>query len=66
MGGYQGAPLFTNEFFMPKTGYTALDIGCGRADILGYMQDINYWGFDISEPYIKRAKDYFGDRGQFR
>jgi len=43
-----------------------LDIGCGPADILAYLPNIEYWGFDISEQYIERAGNAFGTRGHFR
>lgn len=66
MGAHEVRDFFVKEFVRPEIGDKVLDVGCGPADILDYMPDINYWGFDISEPYIKKARDQFGDRGQFR
>jgi SAM-dependent methyltransferase len=43
-----------------------LDIGCGPADILSYLPDIEYLGYDISEAYIARARAIFGQRGSFQ
>lgn len=42
-----------------------LDIGCGPADILAYLPDVDYSGFDISDAYIERAKMRFAQRGRF-
>ena len=42
-----------------------LDVGCGPADILAYLPNVDYWGFDISEAYIERAGNAFGTRGHF-
>jgi len=42
-----------------------LDIGCGPAEILDYLPDVEYWGFDISEPYIAQAQKRYGTRGRF-
>jgi SAM-dependent methyltransferase len=42
-----------------------LDIGCGPAEILAYLPDVDYRGFDISETYVARARKRFGSRGQF-
>ena len=50
----------------PKPGMDILDIGCGPADILEYLPNTNYWGFDISAPYIEQARSRFGNRGNFQ
>ena len=42
-----------------------LDIGCGPAEILAFLPELEYHGFDISESYIQNAKDRYGDRGIF-
>ena len=39
-----------------------LDIGCGPADILAHLPHVEYYGFDISELYIQRARARFADR----
>lgn len=56
---------FVSRFVRPFPGMTLLDIGCGPADILEHLPDVDYWGFDISEAYIKRAERRFGQRGRF-
>jgi SAM-dependent methyltransferase len=42
-----------------------LDIGCGPADILGYLPSVEYTGFDASESFIAEAKRRWGTRGKF-
>lgn len=49
----------------PKPGDRLLDIGCGTADILEYLPDVEYVGFDQSERYIKHARARWGTRGRF-
>ena len=53
------------EFIQPFAGMRVLDIGCGPADILAYLPQVEYWGFDISADYIARAQARFGERGRF-
>ena len=42
-----------------------MDIGCGPGELLSYLPEMEYWGFDISETYIEHAKGKFGARGSF-
>lgn len=65
MGAKQGWTLFVNRYVRPKDGNTILDIGCGPADIVEYLPKVDYWGFDISEEYIRKAKIKYGQRGRF-
>src|SRR3954451_4683733 len=54
------------EFLRPTPGMRLLDIGCGTAEILRFLPPgVEYWGFDISAPYIEAANARFGDRGHF-
>lgn len=54
-----------NQYIQPKPGEKILDIGCGPGDILEFMPNVNYTGFDISPEYIEAAKKRFGDKGRF-
>jgi SAM-dependent methyltransferase len=56
---------FVNEYLRPEAGQRILDIGCGPADILPYLLDVEYVGVDLSPQYIASARRRFGDRGQF-
>lgn len=58
--------IIVDNYIKPFKGCSILDIGCGPADILGYMpEQINYYGFDLSHEYIQTAKNNYGDRGHF-
>lgn len=53
------------RYYRPQRGDRVLDIGCGPADMLAYLPDVQYVGFDMSAKYIRAAQRRFGDRGQF-
>ncbi len=65
MGTHRLRIRFVEEFVRPVSGCSILDIGCGPADILAYLPEVNYCGFDISNEYIAQAKKRFGLRGRF-
>ena len=66
MGARQGWLRFVNEHVRPVAGDRILDIGCGPADILDYLPEVDYWGFDVSAAYIETAGRKFGGKGTFR
>lgn len=65
MGAHKARQKFVANFVKPFPGMKVLDIGCGPADILTYLPDVDYWGFDISEAYISQARTKYGERGKF-
>ncbi len=46
-------------------GDRILDVGCGTADILDHLPEVDYLGFDSSDRYVDAARERFGDRGRF-
>ncbi len=57
-----------NEYIRPFNGMNILDIGCGPADMLSFLNEnkkIDYIGFDANEKNIEAAKTKFGNQGQF-
>jgi SAM-dependent methyltransferase len=56
---------YINKYIRPQAGDRILDIGCGPADILDYLPDVEYLGFDMEKKYIDAALKKFGNRGQF-
>jgi 2-polyprenyl-3-methyl-5-hydroxy-6-metoxy-1,4-benzoquinol methylase len=66
MGAHKARQRFVANWVRPLAGMKILDVGCGPADILAFLPDVDYWGFDISESYIDQAKTRFGQRGQFK
>ena len=64
-GRISSGELCLADSFVRFPRMAILDIGCGPADILAYLPDVNYWGFDISEAYIERARNASGRGGVF-
>lgn len=52
-------------FIRARNGDRVLDIGCGPGDILTFLPDVEYVGFDMSQDYIDAARKRFGSRGKF-
>ncbi len=65
MGAHGVWRRFVKEYVRPFPGAAMLDIGCGPANMLSYMPDVDYWGFDISQAYVDQATRKFGRRGHF-
>lgn len=65
LGGSSGKVTHVNEYIRPHVGDKVLDIGCGPAEIIEYMPDVDYLGVDLSEDYIAHAKSKYGKKGRF-
>src|SRR4051812_32007526 len=57
--------VYLDEYVRPCPKERVLDIGCGPADILSFLPEVNYTGVDISPEYIESAKAKFGAKGRF-
>jgi SAM-dependent methyltransferase len=64
-GGARNRRWLQREFIRARPGERILDVGCGTGEFLSVLPDVDYTGFDISEPYIRSAKARWGHRGQF-
>jgi SAM-dependent methyltransferase len=56
---------FVENILKIKSGSRVLDIGCGTAPLLKYMQDVTYVGFDVSSKYIEQAKRTYSGNATF-
>ncbi|NER93867.1 MAG: class I SAM-dependent methyltransferase [Symploca sp. SIO1B1] len=65
IGGSSCRTEFVHKYVSPKPGDKILDIGCGPGDIVPYLPDVEYIGFDASLKYIKTAQAKYGHLGQF-
>lgn len=65
MGAHKGRQRFVKNDIKPFAGMKILDIGCGPADILAYLPQVEYYGYDISDSYIMQARSRFKDKGNF-
>lgn len=57
--------VYLNEYVRPVTGEKVLDVGCGPADVLQYLPEVDYTGVDISAEYIESAKEKYGKGRRF-
>jgi len=65
LGATRKRNIQRDDYIRPFKGMKIFDIGCGPADILHHLQDVEYLGADLSEAYIGKAKDKYGDKGEF-
>jgi len=57
--------IYVRDYVRPVPGQKIFDIGCGPGDILDYLPEMDYTGFDISPEYIASARKRFGNRARF-
>ncbi len=68
MGFLAGANTYltlVNEYIQPTPGCSVLDVGCGPAAILEFLQDVKYIGLDHNPNYIATATKKYGSKGTF-
>jgi SAM-dependent methyltransferase len=65
VGNDKTRQLYVDQHIRAFEGARILDIGCGPGDMLNYLPEVRYTGFDISPDYIKSARRRFGNRAQF-
>ena len=58
-------PTLVDEFIKPTPGCSVLDVGCGPAAILEFLQDVEYIGLDHNPNYIATATKKYGSKGTF-
>jgi len=66
IGGHRSRTECVARYIRPKKSDRVLDCGCGPADLLEYLPDVEYLGIDIDADYIAAARNRFGDRATFR
>jgi len=65
VGGEKLWQTYLADYVKPARGDKVLDIGCGPADVLNYLPQVDYTGLDHSPEYIDSAVARFGSRGRF-
>ena len=63
--GANARSLYVEKYIRPGEGDRILDIGCGPADILDFLPNVEYLGFDMNQRYIKEVTRRCGNRGSF-
>ncbi|MEW6521164.1 MAG: class I SAM-dependent methyltransferase [Thermodesulfobacteriota bacterium] len=56
---------YSESHIRAQPGQHVLDIGCGTGDILAFLPEVQYVGFDIDPDYIQAAQQRYGSRGTF-
>jgi SAM-dependent methyltransferase len=56
---------FAQRFVRAQPGDRVLDIGCGPANLLAYLPDVEYIGWEPNAAYVAKARKTYGDRGTF-
>ncbi len=57
--------MFLSKYVRVVANERMLDVGCGPAEIVRFLPDVQYVGFDHSGLYVERARRTFGARAQF-
>jgi SAM-dependent methyltransferase len=57
--------VLVHRYIRPEEGDKILDIGCGPADILSHLPQVEYVGLDMNSAYIDFARKRFGNKGRF-
>ncbi|HEX9425467.1 MAG TPA: class I SAM-dependent methyltransferase [Pyrinomonadaceae bacterium] len=65
IGGNALRRRFIESHVRAKAGDKVIDIGCGPAQILPWLPEVEYLGLDVNPSYIASAKRRHGDKGTF-
>ena len=65
IGGNALRRRFIRHHVRAKPGDKVIDIGCGPAQILPWLPDVDYLGVDVNPACIASAKRMYADRGTF-
>jgi SAM-dependent methyltransferase len=66
VGASRGWRLFATEDARIQKGERVLDVGCGVGDLLDHLPaDVEYFGYDVNEDYIRLARERHPGRGVF-
>ena len=65
VGRNSAREIYAREHLRLAPGQRVLDLGCGPGDILQFLPEVRYTGYDISAAYIERARRRYGHRAVF-
>jgi SAM-dependent methyltransferase len=65
IGANYRSRVLVDEYICPQQNDRILDIGCGPGNMLPFLPDCQYVGFDANESYIASAHARYGVRGKF-
>jgi SAM-dependent methyltransferase len=65
IGGMEVRRFWIEKYVRPWEGARLLDIGCGPADMLEFLPNVEYVGFDANSRYVSAAQKRWGASGTF-
>ena len=65
VGSNRFRTILSKDYICAKKHDKILDIGCGTGDILQFLPEVTYYGFDMNRDYIKTAKKVYNNKGFF-
>jgi SAM-dependent methyltransferase len=65
LGANRSRRLISAQHLRAHAGDVVVDVGCGPAEILDLLPEVQYHGFDMSPSYIEAARARHADRGAF-
>ncbi|KYG98544.1 hypothetical protein SE91_08540 [Bradyrhizobium sp. DOA1] len=65
LGADNAIRRYVSEVLEPAPGITMLDVGCGPANVLAYLPELDYTGIDHNEGHIAFARQRYDGRGRF-
>jgi SAM-dependent methyltransferase len=65
VGGPRARAEFVRRYVRPCPGDRVVDIGCGTGELVEFLPETDYVGFDASEEYVQAARSRHGGRGRF-
>ncbi len=57
--------MLAQKYLPMKSGQRILDVGCGTAELLKYLPDVQYVGMDSDRRYLDFAGRYYGTKSKF-
>lgn len=65
LGGHRARKRVVEQHVRPRAGMRVLDIGCGTGQVVAFLPQVTYTGFDLSPRYIAAAQRRFGHKAAF-
>lgn len=65
IGAHGARARLVSEHIRPRPGERVLDLGCGTGEIVEFLSEQKYVGFDPNASYIEAARARFGHLGEF-
>lgn len=65
LGADRAITRYAEDFLQPTADMKVLDVGCGPANVLAYLPELDYTGIDLNSKHIAYARQRYPGRGRF-